>query len=40
VKVSALQASELRVRSVPIQDQIADKLGLRSLLEKIRAAAN
>ena len=40
VKVSALQSSELRVRSVPIQDQIADKLGLRGLLEKVRAAAN
>ena len=40
VKVSALQAAELRERSVPIQDQLAAKLGLQELLAKIRAAAN
>lgn len=40
VKVSALQSAELRGRSIPVQDQLAAKLGLESLLAKVRAAAN
>lgn len=40
VKVSALQAEELRELSIPVQDQVAEKLGLQSLLEKIRAAGD
>jgi hypothetical protein len=40
VKVSALRAEELRELSIPVQDQVAEKLGLQSLLEKIRAAGD
>lgn len=39
VKVSGLEASELRARSVPVQDEVAAKLGLQDLLAKIRAAS-
>ena len=38
VRVSMLDAAELRAKSLPIQDQIADKLGVRDLLAQVRAA--
>ena len=37
-QVSNLDAAELRVRSTPIQDQVAAQLGLSDLLNKVRAA--
>jgi len=40
VKVSALRSAELREPSILIQDLVAEKLGLESLLKKIRGAAN
>ena len=38
VQVSGFDAEELRERSVGVQDEVADDLGLRDLLEKVRAA--
>jgi TRAP-type C4-dicarboxylate transport system substrate-binding protein len=40
VQISALDADELRERSIQIQDQVAEKLGLTDLLVMVRAAAN
>jgi tripartite ATP-independent transporter DctP family solute receptor len=39
VKVSALQSTTLRDRSIGIQDQVAEKLGQQDLLLKVRGAA-
>lgn len=39
VRVSDLDADELRARGAVIQDQMAAKLGLEDLLEKVRAAS-
>lgn len=39
VKVSSVDAENLRVKGKEIQDQVASKLGLEALLEKVRAAA-
>jgi tripartite ATP-independent transporter DctP family solute receptor len=38
VKVSSLESAELRGKSIRIQDQVAAKLGLQELLQKVRAA--
>jgi len=38
-QLSALETAELRVRGIAIQDQVAAKLGLEDLLQRIRAAA-
>ena len=40
VRVSPLDAAQLRGRSIPIQDQVAARLGLQDLLRKVRDAAN
>ncbi|HSL69801.1 MAG TPA: hypothetical protein VK864_06135, partial [Longimicrobiales bacterium] len=40
VQLSALQPAELREKSRGIQDQVAQKLGVTELLQKVRAAAN
>lgn len=39
VRISDVEASELRDRAMPIQDQVADRLGLADLLARVRAAA-
>jgi tripartite ATP-independent transporter DctP family solute receptor len=38
VQISSLDPAELRTRSIQIQDQVAEKLGLQELLQKVRAA--
>jgi tripartite ATP-independent transporter DctP family solute receptor len=38
--LSTLETAELRVRGIAVQDQVAAKLGLPDLLQKIRAAAS
>ena len=37
-RLSALEPAELRARGIAVQDQVAAKLGLEGLLEKVRAA--
>lgn len=39
VRISDVEASELRDRALPLQDQVADRLGLADLLARVRAAA-
>jgi tripartite ATP-independent transporter DctP family solute receptor len=39
-RLSTLEPAELRARGIAVQDQVAAKLGLEGLLEKVRAAAN
>jgi TRAP-type C4-dicarboxylate transport system substrate-binding protein len=36
--ISTIEPAELRSRSIPIQDQVAAKLGVQSLLAKVREA--
>lgn len=38
VKVSSLDAGELRVKGADIQDQVAERLGVQDMLEKVRNA--
>ena len=38
VTVSSLDASELREKGADIQDQVAERLGVQDMLEKVRNA--